>query len=140
MDTNESIIRPPMAASVPLVIFLCCFTYFHKNGTNNCKITKLSANTFEHSDKLQSKIQWRSFIRSWVIRLWFLYMYYIFMLFFRNSQKQNKHLKKTRNVQQILFNIWVSFSQNFNVSFNRSWVIRPCFLYLYYTFMLLFRN
>ena len=29
------VIRPPIAASVPYFIFLCCFIDFHKNGTNN---------------------------------------------------------------------------------------------------------
>ena len=32
-------------------IFLCSFTEFNKNGTNNLKNTKLSANTFKHLDK-----------------------------------------------------------------------------------------
>ena len=64
-------------------IFLCSFQKLIKNRTNIWKITKLSANTFEHSDKLQPKLQWCTFIRSWVIRLCFLYMYYI-LCFFRN--------------------------------------------------------
>ena len=91
-----------MRASVPLVIFLCCFTDINKNGINDWKITKISA-----------KIQWRSFIRSWVIRLWFLHMYYIFMLF-QKIIKTEQTTEKAPNFQQILLNIWASFSQNFN--------------------------
>ena len=63
-------------------IFPCSFTEFNKKGTNSWKIIKLSENTFEHLDKLQSKFQCRSLFRFWVIRLCFWYMYYIFKLFF----------------------------------------------------------
>ena len=54
-------------------IFICYFSEINKNGTNNWQITKLSANAFQHSDELQSKFECCSFIRSWDIRLCFLY-------------------------------------------------------------------
>ena len=94
-------------------IFLCSFQKLIKNRTNNWKITKLSANTFEHSNKLQPKLQWCSFIRSWVIRLCFLYIYYIFMLF-QKLIKTEQTIEKLWKFQQILLNTWTSFSQNFN--------------------------
>ena len=63
-------------------ILLCCFSEFNKNGTNNWKITKLLGNIYEHSKKPQTKFQFRSLFRFWVIRLYFLRNYYIFMLCF----------------------------------------------------------
>ena len=58
--------------------FLSSFSENNKNGTHIWKITKLLGNTFEHSDKPQSKFQCRSLIRSWVIRLCFLYIYILY--------------------------------------------------------------
>ena len=158
-----------------------------KNGTSNWKIIKLSANTFQHSDKLESKIQWCSFIRSWVIRVGFLdILYYFYALYqkivkreqiiensqnIRNSQNFNvlalfaleistlffifilyfyavsQKLTKTEqtivklpNIQQTFEHSGKPQSKSQFCSFIRFWVIRLCFLEIYYIFMLLFRN
>ena len=42
---------------------------FYKTWTDNWKNNKLLGNTFEHSDKPQSKFQCRSLFRFWVIKL-----------------------------------------------------------------------
>ena len=94
------VIRLSMAAFVYLVIFFCCFTDFDKNGTNNWKVTKLLASTFEHWDKLQPKFQCRSFITFWVIRLCLIYIY-IYMpnnyALFKKLMKMEQTIKKVLN-------------------------------------------
>ena len=94
-------------------MFLCSFSEINKNGRNDWKITKLLANTFELSDKLQSKFQCLNFICSWVIRLCFLYICYNLMLF-QKLIKTEQTIEKSLNFRQILLNILTSCSQNFN--------------------------
>ena len=102
-------------------IFLCCFSKINKNGTNNSTITKLSANTFGHSDKPQPKLQCCSFISSCVIRLSFIYIYiyiYLCTIFYATFQKLIKTeqtIEKLPYFREILLRTRSRFIQNFNV-------------------------
>ena len=122
----------------PLFIFLCCFMDFEKNGTSNWKITKFSANTFEHSEKLQSKLQWRSFFCSWVIGLYFLCIYYILCSFTEFYKNETSNWKSTT--------LWGSHYQYLNspqpksacLSHFGSWVTRlnvSMYKYKFYNYM-----
>ena len=109
------VIRPPIAASVPYFIFLCCFIDFHKNGTNNWKITKLSANTFENFSTSFSQTfhDVASFVPE-LLGFVFLYMLYLYAIF-QKLIKTEQTIDKSPNFLQMLFNIRTSFSQNLNV-------------------------
>ena len=83
-------------------IFLCCFSKINKNGTNNSAVTKLSANTFGHSDKPQPKVQCCSCICSWVIRLSFIYIYiYIYTIFLCHFSETYKNGKNNWKITQL---------------------------------------
>ena len=94
---RSRVINLRTTASINLFIFLCYFTDFDKNGTNNWKNMKLSANSLEHWNKRQAKSQCRSFFRFWVILAFVFYMYFIFWYSFANFDKNGaNHWKVTK--------------------------------------------
>ena len=83
---------------------------FYKTWTDNWKNNKLLGNTFEHSDKPQSKFQCRSLFRFWVIKLPTEPKKSVKVSFYKKWTNN----WKTPNFQKILLNIWTTLSQTFN--------------------------
>ena len=114
------------------------FYDFDKNGTNNEKNTKVSANTSEHSGRPQSKFQCCSVFVLELLGFAF-YKYFVFLCFFMDSDKNGinkwKNTKVSANTSEQSGRPQRKFQCH---SFLCSWVIRVCFLCIFYIFMLFY--